>query len=184
MEIKKFYRRDDNYFEDLTGRIFGRRIVRWAVGRHRNRVFWLCTCECGKMSVVDGPNLRNGGSSSCISCSLRARERKNAGLRYDPAYRMWQSAKSRAKRLKISFNIVLGDVQVPKMCPLLNIPLISGLGKKLVMSPNSPTLDRKIPSLGYVKENVWVISNKANLIKNDASIEEIKLLIKNWERFL
>ena len=174
----------DRKFEDLTGRRFGKRIVQWAVGRRNSRIMWLCLCDCGKLSIIEGTSLRYGGSSSCISCGLKTRERKNVGRRYDPAYRMWQSAKSRAKRLKIPFDIILEDMFVPAICPLLGIPLISGLGKKMKMSPNSPTLDRKIPSLGYTKGNIWVISNRANLIKNDASIDEIRLLLKNWEKFL
>ena len=33
--------------------------------------------------------------------------------------------------------------------------------------------------LGYTKENIWVISSRANLLKNDASIQELELLVKN-----
>lgn len=40
----------------------------------------------------------------------------------------------------------------------------------------SPTLDRIVPDKGYVRENVWVISGRANRIKNDATIEELELI--------
>lgn len=45
------------------------------------------------------------------------------------------------------------------------------------MNPNedSPSIDKVIPELGYVRGNVWVISNKANRIKNNATLEELKL---------
>ena len=40
-----------------------------------------------------------------------------------------------------------------------------------------------IPELGYIKGNVWVISNKANRIKNNATLEELRLLVKNLEDY-
>ena len=47
------------------------------------------------------------------------------------------------------------------------------------MSDNSPTLDKFIPSKGYVKGNVQIISWRANNLKNDGSPEEW-IKIANW----
>jgi hypothetical protein len=70
------------------------------------------------------------------------------------------------------------DVQ--KTCPLLGTPLFYGNGK---MGPNSPTLDRIEPAKGYVPGNVWVISQRANVIKNDATVVELFLIANRlWER--
>ena len=44
---------------------------------------------------------------------------------------------------------------------------------------DSPTIDKLIPSLGYTKGNVWVISRRANMIKSDATLEELELLVGN-----
>ena len=55
-------------------------------------------------------------------------------------------------------------------CPVLGIPLYSD-GRD---NQNAPSLDRFIPSLGYVKGNVFVISRRANVLKGDATIEEVK----------
>jgi hypothetical protein len=49
-------------------------------------------------------------------------------------------------------------------------------------SPNSPSLDKIIPSKGYIKGNVWVISNRANTLKNDASLQELELLVENLKK--
>lgn len=38
-----------------------------------------------------------------------------------------------------------------------------------VVCNESPTLDRLIPEIGYVKNNIAIISNKANRIKNNGS---------------
>ncbi len=89
---------------------------------------------------------------------------------------MIRSVKSRAKRDKIPFNLEEGDIQIPLVCPVLGIPLFRG-NKHL--GPNSPSLDKLIPELGYVKGNVAVISMKANTIKNNATYSEI-LAVGHW----
>ena len=44
---------------------------------------------------------------------------------------------------------------------------------------NSPSIDRLIPELGYIKGNVNVISLRANIIKNNATKDEL-IKIANW----
>jgi hypothetical protein len=46
---------------------------------------------------------------------------------------------------------------------------------------NLPSLDRIDSSKGYLKGNVAVISNRANRIKNDLSLEELRLLVEKLE---
>lgn len=47
---------------------------------------------------------------------------------------------------------------------------------------NSPSVDKIIPQLGYVKGNVQIISNRANIMKNDATLEDVKALLKYMEK--
>ena len=42
-----------------------------------------------------------------------------------------------------------------------------------------PSLDRIDGAKGYVKGNVRVISHRANMLKNDATIEELELVLKD-----
>lgn len=53
-------------FLDLTGRVFGRLKVMKRIenGKYGN-LRWLCECECGNETVVDGSSLRRGGAKSC-----------------------------------------------------------------------------------------------------------------------
>ena len=39
---------------------------------------------------------------------------------------------------------------------------------------DSPSLDRLAPELGYIEENVVWISNRANILKRDATWEELQ----------
>ena len=59
----------------------------------------------------------------------------------------------------------------PLKCPVLGID--SDYFKKGKGGSNhSPSIDRMNPSLGYIKGNVRIISQKANRLKQDASVEE------------
>jgi hypothetical protein len=46
---------------------------------------------------------------------------------------------------------------------------------------NLPTLDRVDPVCGYVPGNVWVISWRANRLKQDASLDELRMLARALE---
>ncbi len=61
---------------------------------------------------------------------------------------------------------------MPRFCPALGIPLYRAAGSA-AQGPNSPTLDRIVPELGYVRGNVRVISSRANQIKSDATPAEL-----------
>lgn len=89
-------------------------------------------------------------------------------------------ARRRAKDCGLEFALTAADVHVPETCPLLGTPMFFGNGKA---GPNSPTLDRIEPSKGYVPGNVWVVSYRANVIKNDATAAELFLVARKlWER--
>lgn len=84
---------------------------------------------------------------------------------------MYFAARSRASKRGVKFEIEMTDIVVPEVCPVLGIALqhsrITGMPNE-----NSPSLDRIVPSLGYVKGNVIVISYRANRLKNDGTAEE------------
>lgn len=91
-----------------------------------------------------------------------------------------RSAKQRAITKGLDFDIEISDFEIPDLCPLLNIKLNNHVGEQLLQD-DSPSLDRIIPSRGYVKGNVWVISNRANRAKSNLSLEELKILVHNLE---
>lgn len=87
---------------------------------------------------------------------------------------MLLSAKARAKKMGLPFNLIESDIIIPEFCPLLGIKLErKEQSDKSGFIYSSPSLDRIIPELGYVKGNIMVISMKANSMKYNASIEEL-----------
>ncbi len=99
---------------------------------------------------------------------------------YDPEGIMLARVKSRAKQLNIPFNLELSDIVIPEICPILEIPLITKVyNGEFGGNKNSPSLDRIVPELGYVKGNIRVISLQANMMKSNASQEELLIFAKN-----
>lgn len=95
--------------------------------------------------------------------------------------RSWQKyavsrLKHKAKKLNLPFDLVPRDLEKPVFCSVLGYEL-DYEGKKSGYSPNRASVDRLVPSLGYVKGNVRVISARANLLKNDATVEELELVL-------
>jgi len=87
-------------------------------------------------------------------------------------------AKKRAIADNIPFDIDVTDIVIPSHCPILQIPLVKSSKHA---SDNSPSLDKIIPSFGYVKGNVQIISNKANRLKSNASLEDL-VQLGNWAK--
>jgi hypothetical protein len=88
-------------------------------------------------------------------------------------------AKQRAKAKGLEFNIDKEDVIIPEVCPVLGLRLVQGSGGH---HAGSPSLDRIDPSKGYIKGNVRVISYRANLLKSDATLEELELILADARR--
>lgn len=52
-------------FIDLTGKQFGRLIVKQRLDKRGKEWYWLCECECGNTKEVRGVSLREGKVKSC-----------------------------------------------------------------------------------------------------------------------
>ena len=141
---------------------------------------------------------------NCTKCSMRKiglehgeKRRKNPTKKTQKEYtqnsfkknpfifritRTISSAKIRAKKANVPFSITRQDLidmfPVDNLCPILNVPFVWGTKNNKDLSPS---LDRMIPELGYVKGNLKFISYKANRIKSDANVEILKNLIKYME---
>lgn len=179
--------------KDLRGKQFGRLTV---VGKARNRnkngdILWNCLCECGNKIRVRTASLNNGNTKSCgcLKINNLCGENNYQARRviaecgtYIPSTDPWAVRASRimstARRNKVplgfktvgEFVLYLRSIE-PKKCPVFGKKLIAGHGQS---HDWSPSVDKIIPSKGYVKGNIQVISYLANKMKQDASPTQLK----------
>ena len=99
-------------------------------------------------------------------------------LRYELSHQersLVRRARKRAKDRGTQFSITEHDIVIPKICPIIGIPIFKGKGK---ICANSPSLDEIIPGKGYIPGNIQVISMKANSMKSNATVGELKLFAR------
>ncbi len=124
--------------------------------------------EKGRAAIKAGDLRRKLENPEKYHAQKRAYRMKYHQL--NPEKRILSSAKTRAKRDNLPFTITLQDIKIPENCPVLGIPLyIGGVENR----DHSPSLDRIIPVLGYIPENIMVISFRANRLKNNGTPEEL-----------
>lgn len=156
------------------------------------------TYEDGRPCKIHGKTIRRVQNSQCIQCAKeygatyrktedKARRQRLERARYAniDTIERWlvfplKSARIRAREKNLPFNLTKQHLSSiwTGMCPIFNTPL-SWKVKHGVNPDNMATLDRIVPSKGYVEGNVVFLSNRANRIKNDASSREL-FAIANW----
>ena len=104
------------------------------------------------------------------------------------------SARKRAKQKNIPID--LDFISTPNMLDWLKrqpncvcCDRVFGIGYKgkFRFQNNSPSLDRLIPSLGYISGNVFLICFRCNALKNDATLKELETVLgwmKKTENYL
>ena len=85
-----------------------------------------------------------------------------------------KSAKRRAQERGYSFDISIGTLVWPEVCPALGIPLDYAHSPRV--ADNHPSLDQIVPRAGYTHGNVRVISRRANQVKGNATALELFLV--------
>jgi hypothetical protein len=95
--------------------------------------------------------------------------------------RMLGNAKRRAKCQNLDFNLtvefllsIAGD-----SCPVDGLPMNWRVneGKELQPTSRTPSIDKIVPSLGYVEGNVQIICWQYNSWKRDMSINDMRMLL-------
>ena len=122
---------------------------------------------------------KDGYSCYCKSCAMQQNKNKYSKLSQDHEWKLKQTlraSKQRAAQNNLEHTLSLKDLQQlypqDNKCPILNIELCWGFPKD-----TSPSLDRIDSTKGYTYENCQIISNRANRIKTDATIEELELVV-------
>jgi len=132
-------------------------------------------CKRLKMKEYRHNNREHTNLTAKLSHNKARSERPESLLLY--------TAKQRAIDKGLPFNLKKEDISVPEFCPVLGIRLTPNIGGK-TGTDNSPSLDRIIPELGYIKGNVMVISKKANTIKSFGTIEDHEKVVKYMKKHI
>ena len=86
---------------------------------------------------------------------------------------MYARKKQNAKNLDIKFTIKFSDILWPTHCPILKTKLDYFCKRT---ENNAPSFDRINSKKGYIKGNVQIISARANRLKNNATLAEIRAI--------
>jgi hypothetical protein len=93
----------------------------------------------------------------------------------------YSALKSSAKKRGIKFTITKSDLHeldIPISCPVLGIPLRFEKG---AATDNSVSYDRIDSTLGYEPGNLIIISMRANRLKSDATLNELRQISEFFE---
>ena len=135
----------------------------------KNREGWLVSAtqrQCTNCMILFD-KCANDNMRICKTCNTERVKSQSVVMK------MHRRAKVRAKNKSIEFSIEPSDITIPDVCPILGIELFCTSGRSGAFR-NSPSLDKIDPNRGYTKDNIWVISQMANTMKSNASIEDLK----------
>ena len=138
-----------------------------------------------KFRTVSRKNWR-GQYPQCKICESSLMKNK---YKQNPIPQMLSNAKIRAKQKGVDFNLT--SQYLKKIFPKDNKCPISGLNfefgyinREKINKNNSPSLDRIIPSKGYVIGNVMVISDLMNRMKQDSTFEDLEKLYNFYKKII
>jgi hypothetical protein len=101
---------------------------------------------------------------------IKAKRKAVKSKHYEENYEFYILGRCKKRAKQSNLDIELEDIIIPDICPVLNVPLVRGKKKASI---NSPSVDRIDPNRGYTKDNIQIISNLANMMKNNASPEQL-----------
>lgn len=95
----------------------------------------------------------------------------------NPERKIWHYAKQRAKKYNLDFTIKIEDIVIPETCPFLGIPLTTTMGQGRLQT--NASLDRIDSTKGYTPDNIQIISDLANRMKQDATPKQLLIFATN-----
>jgi hypothetical protein len=147
--------------------------------------FRVCS-ECGEnkairmFSLINKTNASEGHREVCKRCSaaLRYRQRTERLWQEDAVGIMLMNSKQRAKSKGLENTLTREDIVIPEFCPVLGIRLhVEDRAAKYA----APSIDRIDNSKGYTPDNIVVVSVRANILKRDATLTELRALVKFYD---
>jgi hypothetical protein len=90
---------------------------------------------------------------------------------------LWSNLKASAASRGIPFDLKptdIDDIGIPITCPVLGIPITFNRGEP---SDNSISFDRIDSTKGYTRDNLIIVSYRANVLKSNATLDEMRRLV-------
>lgn len=151
-----------------------RKASRAAYYRRKNDSDWLArTRAVTKQWYIDNPDYnKRYAEANREHIKARNKARQSRIRSEEPWLALYIGCRNRAGTANVQFTITVDDIKAiwSDTCPILGIPMETHIGKRA--QPNSRSVDRINPALGYVPDNIAIISHRANLIKNDGTADE------------
>ena len=128
------------------------------------------------------------GGKRFTTCAQCEKDRFNKRYRVNPIPQLISGFRNRAKKQNVPFNLTVDDMKdliknATDMCPALGVKM--EIAKLYANDSNySPSFDRIDPKKGYTKNNIVIVSNRANRIKSDATVNEIRKVADFYEKLL
>ena len=116
---------------------------------------------------------RRGPYAKCAACCReyeRNQLRKPRPWAFSALARCQERAKARGTPCTITVEHIIELLPADGRCPVFRTPLQYGGGKRV---SDSASVDEVRHGEGYVPGNIVVVSHRANIAKNDLSIDEL-----------
>lgn len=142
---------------------------------------------CGEKLIKRKNWLRGNwrqGNHRCAECSnrLTVSNLKKSRPVSEWVGRLVKAARYRAAAKGLMFSLTTGDLApFPVFCPLTGVRLRYAAVPGAGWTRDGASLDRVDNRRGYEPGNVWIISRRANILKRDATLDELKTIVANWE---
>ena len=135
-----------------------------------------------KFSLIEKWNINSDTRDICKKCSAKLNEKnkRNRDWKFNAKKVLYDNAKQRAKKSNIEFTLTKDDIDIPDTCPVFGFPLKREDRKTWMYAPS---IDRIDNAKGYVKDNIIIVSRRANILKKDATIDELRKLANYYECF-
>lgn len=127
-------------------------------------------CLCGEHKPLDAFYRYCSGEGYQSKCKVCDRATRAKWANDNPDREMLRAARHRAKKEGLPFSLSLSDIHIPERCPIATCGVVLVRGGE---RNTSPSLDKVVPPLGYIKGNVVVICQGCNFKKNNSTAEEL-----------
>jgi hypothetical protein len=132
-----------------------------------------CKEELPLSSFTKHSKNKDGLQGSCRECNKRSSKEWNANNKDSL---ILKRLKERSLQKGLDFDLTVTDINVPLKCPVFGFNLQRNHKVPLF---NSPSVDRIDPTKGYTKDNVQIISQLANAMKQNATPKQL-LQFARW----